>query len=72
MVGSSWMYHRQDMGTNAEWHRARDSNTTGWLGVGRKVMTWWNGDKMEGEETRVIQLLVRRTCEGCDNPRLLD
>ena len=31
-------------------------------------MTLWNGDKMEGEETRVIQLLVRRTCEGCDNP----
>ena len=51
MVGSSWTYHRQDMGTNAEWHRARGQNTTGWLGVGRKVMTWWNGDKMEGEKT---------------------
>ena len=33
-------------------------------GVGRvgavNRMTLWNGDKMEGEETRVIQLLVRR------------
>ena len=26
-------------------------NTTVRLGVGRKVMTWWNGDKMEGEKT---------------------
>ena len=51
MVGSSWTYHRQDMGTNAEWHRARSSSTTGRLGVGRNVMTWWNGDKMEGEKT---------------------
>ena len=32
--------------------------------------SWWNGDKMVGEETRVIQLLVRRACEGCDNLRL--
>ena len=51
MVGSSWTYHQQDMGTNAEWHRAQDLNTMGWLGAGRKMMTWWNGDKMEGEET---------------------
>ena len=36
MVGSSWTYHRQDMGTNAEWHRAQDLNTTGWLGAARK------------------------------------
>ena len=50
-VGSSWTYHRQDMGTNAEWHRARSSSTTGRLGEGRKVMTWWNGDKTEGEKT---------------------
>ena len=33
--------------------------------VGEGRMTLWNGDKREGEETRVIQLLVRRTYEGC-------
>ena len=47
----------------------------GWLKAGGLVgegrMALWNGDKMVGEETRVIQLLVRRTYWGCDNPRLL-
>ena len=67
MVGSSWTYHRQDMGTNAEWHRARSSSVTGWLGVGRKVMTWWNGDKTEGELRMEIReqrdLIMKRVNE---------
>ena len=63
-------YHLRDMGTKAGWHRGRE----GWLKAGGVVgegrMALWNGDKMEGEETRVIQPLVRRAYEGCDNPRL--
>ena len=66
MVGLAWRTAFGDVGTKAG--RRRE----GWLHWGQaggariteEVIGWWNGDKMVDEETRVIQLLVRRACGG--------